>query len=210
MISLLFVNGYFYLRVYLNCKFILGTVFSSTINKWIKKKENKLHRNWNVLTSQNVRSKRPPVVINKYPERHIDFSRPPVVPGTILFSEASLPSKGQRDILIYTDSIPKGISIRELNSVIKIGKTKMVSFPGTTSKEILHYLDVHLTNSSADAVILHVGVKDLLEDNRRSKIENLGKNFRSKVEKSHCYGIKNLFYSATSSWEDSWSDCASL
>ena len=101
--------------------------------------------------------------------------------------------------MIYTDSIPKGISIRELNSVIKIGKTKMVSFPGITSKEILHYLDVHLTNSSADAVILHVGVNDLLEDNRQSKIENLGKNFRSKVEKSHTYGIKNVFYSAISS-----------
>ena len=51
----------------------------------------------------------------------------------------------------------------------------MVSFPGATSKEILHYLDVHPTNSSPDAVILHVGVNDLLEDNRKSKIENLEK-----------------------------------
>ena len=59
----------------------------------------------------------------------------------------------------------------------------MLSFPGATSKEILHYLDVHLTNSSADAVILHVGVDDLLEDNNsQSKIENLGKNLRSMVK----------------------------
>ena len=71
----------------------------------------------------------------------------------------------------------------------------MVSFPGSTSKEILHYLDVHLTNSSADAVILHVGANDLLEDNSQSKIENLGKNLRSKVEKCHAYGIKNVFIS---------------
>ena len=52
----------------------------------------------------------------------------------------------------------------------------MVSFPGTKSKKILRYLDVHLTNSSADVVILHVRVNDLLEDNSQSKIENLGKN----------------------------------
>ena len=71
----------------------------------------------------------------------------------------------------------------------------MVSFPGATSKEILHYLDVHLTNSSADVVILHAGVKDLLEDNSQSKIENLGKNLRSMVEKCHAYGIKNVFIS---------------
>ena len=43
----------------------------------------------------------------------------------------------------------------------------MVSVPGATSKEILHYLDAHLTNSSPDAVILHAGVNDLLEDNSK-------------------------------------------
>ena len=123
--------------------------------------ENELHRNRDVLTSQNTGSKRPSVVINKYPERQTDFAQLPVVPGTKLFSEASLPSKGQRNILIFTDSIPNGIRIRELNSFIKNGKTKMVSFRGATSKEILHYLDVQLTNSSADAVILHVRVSDL-------------------------------------------------
>ena len=43
---------------------------------------NKLNRNRNVLTSQNTGSKRTSVVINKYPERQTDFSRPSVVPGT--------------------------------------------------------------------------------------------------------------------------------
>ena len=100
--------------------------------------ENKLNRNRNVLTSQNTGSKRPSVVINKYPERQTDVPRPPNVPGTKLFSEVSLLSKGQRDIFIFTDSIPKGIRLRELNSFIKNGKTKMVSFLGATSKEILH------------------------------------------------------------------------
>ena len=71
----------------------------------------------------------------------------------------------------------------------------MVSLPGVTSKEILHYLDVHLTNFAANAAILHVGVNDLLEDNSQSKIENLGKNLRSMVEKCHSYGIKNVFIS---------------
>ena len=62
----------------------------------------------------------------------------------------------------------------------------MVSFPGATSKEILHYLDVHLTNSSPDAVILHVGVNDLLEDNSKSKIENLEKTAAHKSENLLC------------------------
>ena len=95
--------------------------------------------------------------------------------------------------MIFTDSIPKGIRIRELNTFTKNGKTKMVSFSRATSKETLHYLDVHLTNSSPYAVILHVGVNDLLEDNTKSKIENLEKNLRSMVDKCHTYGVKYVF-----------------
>ena len=67
--------------------------------------------------------------------------------------------------------------------------------PGAISEEILHYLDAHLTNSSADTGILHVGVNDFLEDNSKSKIENLGIYLRSMVEKCHAYGIKNVFIS---------------
>ena len=117
--------------------------------------------------------------------------RPPVVYG----SKGSLPSKGQREILIFTDNIPKGIHIRELNTFIKNGKRKMISFPGATSKDILHYLDVHLTNSSLDIIILHVGVNYLLEDSSKSQTENLEKNLRSMADKCHTYGVKNVFIS---------------
>ena len=97
--------------------------------------------------------------------------------------------------MIFTDTIPKEIRVRELNIFIKNDKTKMVPFPGATPIEILHYLDVHLTNFSPDVVILHVRVNDLLEDNSKSKIENLEKNLRSIVDKCHTYGVKNVFIS---------------
>ena len=73
--------------------------------------DKELRRNRNVFNSQNTGSKRPSVVINNYPERQTDFSRPPVIPGTKLFSEASQPSS-------------KGIRIREFNSFIKMAKQK--------------------------------------------------------------------------------------
>ena len=112
---------------------------------------NEIHKNRNLHASQNTGSKIPSVVIKKYPEMQADFPRPPVVPGTKLFIEAFLLSKSQRNLLIFTNSIPKGIRIRELKSFIKNSKTKMVPFTGIKSKEILYYLDVHLTNSSADS-----------------------------------------------------------
>lgn len=119
-------------------------------------------RNRNMLNTQNTRRKIPSVVINKHPERQTDFSQLPVVPGTKFFSQVSLPSKCQRKILIVTDSIRKVIRIRELNSFIANGKTQMVSFSGATSKQVLLYLVVHLPSLSADTVIFHVGVNDLL------------------------------------------------
>ena len=90
--------------------------------------------------------------------------------------------------MIFTDS-------GKLNSFIKNGKTKIVSFPGATSKKNLHYLDVHRTNSPADAFILHVGVNDLLEDNGQSKIQNLGKNRKSMVVTCHTFEYMNVFVS---------------
>ena len=54
-------------------------------------------------------------------------------------------------------------------------------------------IEVHLRNISADTVILHVRVHDLLEDNSQTNIENLGKNLKTMVEKWHTYWIKNVF-----------------
>ena len=87
---------------------LLSENFQNTDTLRLPGNENELHRNRNALISQNTGSKRPSVVINEYPERQTDFSRPPVVPGTKLFSEASLPSKGRRNFLIFTDSILRG------------------------------------------------------------------------------------------------------
>ena len=68
--------------------------FQNTDTLCLQGNDKELHRNRNVLNSQNTGSKRPSVVINKYSERQTDFSRPPVISGTKLFSEASQPSKG--------------------------------------------------------------------------------------------------------------------
>ena len=44
------------------------------------------------------------------------------------------------NIKIFTDSIPKGIKVKELNEQIHHGHARVHSFPGVTSKQLLHYL----------------------------------------------------------------------
>ena len=43
-------------------------------------------------------------------------------------------------------------------------RAQLISFPGASSKSLLHYLDVHLKDKNINTVILHIGVNDLLND----------------------------------------------
>ena len=52
----------------------------------------------------------------------------------------------------------------------------MLNFPGSSSKQMLHYIDIHLEDKSIDTVLLHVVVNDLLNDNSKSNVGNLMSN----------------------------------
>ena len=41
----------------------------------------------------------------------------------------------------------------------------MLRFPGSSSKQMLYYIDTHLEDKSIDTVLLHIGVNELLNDN---------------------------------------------
>lgn len=68
-----------------------------------------------------------------------------------------------QNIKIFSDSIAKSKRARHFNHSIKTGNTRIHSFPGATLKQLLHYLDVD-HESSADIVILHIAINDLLQD----------------------------------------------
>ena len=54
------------------------------------------------------------------------------------------PKSGGRNIKVFCDGIPKGIRIKELKERINNGNARLHSFPGATSEQLLHYLDVTL------------------------------------------------------------------
>ena len=75
-----------------------------------------------------------------------------------------------RIVIIFSDSIPRGIRIHEfINSLVKKGYAKMKSFPGATSKELLHYMDPTLKDGIYNTAIMHVGVNDLLNNKNTNK-----------------------------------------
>ena len=83
---------------------------------------------------QKLPSKRPPVVVNNYPENHKSFSRLPVIPGKDKYSDTVKPNPEPANTLIFTDSIPKGIRMYDFNKLIKNRNAKMLNFPGASSR----------------------------------------------------------------------------
>ena len=84
-------------------------------------------------TRNNISSKarRPSVVVNNHPENQHSFGRKFSAPES-KFSK--------RKIVIFSDSIPRGIRLREFNYWLHKGYAQLKSFPGGTSKELLYYV----------------------------------------------------------------------
>ena len=91
-------------------------------------------------------------------------SKLPIGSAKKAYSETVRLSPNSSNTLIFTDSIAKGIRMYEFNRFIKNSKAKMFSFPGASSHQMLHYLDVHLEDRQINTVVIHVGINDILRD----------------------------------------------
>ena len=101
----------------------------------------------------------------------------PITPGDKSYSE-TITKKQPENILIFSDSIPSKIKMYNFNKALKNGKAKHLSFPGTTSKQLLQYLDVHLKMCTPETVLIYPGISDILNDKSQSNTENLLNNIK--------------------------------
>ena len=65
----------------------------------------------------------------------------------------------------------------------------MLNFPGASSNEILHYIDVRLKEKLIDTVMIHVGVNNLLNGNSQLKVNQLIENIVKITEKCVSFGF---------------------
>ena len=85
--------------------------------------------------------------------------------------------------------------MQNFDRLIKNHQAKMFNFPGTSSHQLLHYLDVHLKDKSIDTVIIHIGINDLLTTSSRSGMDNLINNIKKITEKYLMFSVKSVFIS---------------
>ena len=104
--------------------------------------------------------------MNNFPENQHSYGR------KFSASESQF-SKRKKQIIIFSDSIRRGIRLREFNYWLHKGYIQLKSFPCGISKELLYYVELTLKIKNFDDVLLHVGVNDLLNDESQDSVQNL-------------------------------------
>ena len=72
----------------------------------------------NSIVKRKSPNKRPPVVINQFPENQTDFTRFRTVPGEKPYNN-TWKTRYNGNIKIFSDSIPRGIRMRNFNKFVK-------------------------------------------------------------------------------------------
>ena len=96
--------------------------------------------------SRYKQSKRPEVVVNRFPENQHTFQKKCTVPCDKTYKEAATEKTNTthtNNVAIFGDSIisfSRGIK-SEFNKTLRPGRERFKNFPGASSKDLLHYID---------------------------------------------------------------------
>ena len=148
----------------------------------------------NRLTEPHIQGSKTEVV--KDSSENVDFIRANTVPGNKSYADVAMSRKTKngftKKVIVFGDSIIRGIRVREFNQQVKNGYAKFKSFPGCNSKEMLHYIEPTLETGFYDSAILHVGVNDLLNNRSPSSTDDLVSSFVKIVDKCKSFGVMDL------------------
>ena len=89
------------------------------------------------------------------------------------FSNAVTPKK--KSIAFFSDSIPRGMKMKHLNSQMKEGRIHLKAFPGAKTNQLNHNVIPTLEEFDYDCPIIHVGINDILRSKDMSELKDLPK-----------------------------------
>ena len=148
------------------------------------------------ITNRKSINRRPQVVSNNHPENQHSFRS---VPGNNLYNEAVTNYREEKNISIISDSIPRGLRMREFNTYIKGGRAHLKAFQGATAKCLHHYILPTLKEDTPEIVILHVGYNDLSpkeNDLGNINIESIANEIINIGKTCHQHGVETVVISS--------------
>ena len=111
----------------------------------------------------------------------------PICPKTVPGNSSYLYlTKSGKKICILSDSICKGINMRELNYYINKGYAYRKTFEGAKSHELAHYCILTLLNDKPDIVIINIDLNNLESINIIGNIVNI-------IDICKSYGVNKVY-----------------
>ena len=147
----------------------------------------------NVIKEKDESTKERTGNLHIHKNRYYHQSKAPVKRIQSTFS--SVITKKRKKIVLFSDSILKNLRMGEFNSFIKKREVSLKAFPGAKARQLNHYTIPLLEDNTYDGAIIHVGIKDLLSNDKstndickeiiniglRCRKFNIGMNFISSI-----------------------------
>ena len=86
---------------------------------------------------------------------------------TFLIEKSLLRNKRKsKRIIVFSDSIAKGIRIRKFNYYITNATARLKTFLGAASKVLTHYVVLTVQEESTNSALMLIGINNVLKDQR--------------------------------------------
>ena len=132
------------------------------------------------------------VAPNQHPENQHVFPRPKHVPENYSYANAisgKTQTKNKDKIIVFGESILKGIKIAKFNQLLQNGEAKFQIFPVANSRKLLHYIDPTLEEENFKSAVIHVGTNDVNNGRDSRDGDALIENIKNIALKCISYGI---------------------
>ena len=147
----------------------------------------------NVIKEKDETTKEKTGNLHVHKNRYYHQSKAPVERIQSTFS--SVITKKRKKIVLFSDSILKNLRMGEFNSFIKKREVSLKAFPEAKARQLNHYTIPLLEDNTNDGAIIHVGINDLLSNDKstngickeiidiglRCKYNNIGMIFISSI-----------------------------
>ena len=105
-----------------------------------------------------------------------------------------------KNVVIFSDSMVKGLKMKQLNSHINDGKVYLKAFPGAKADQLNHHAKPSLEEYEYDAAIIHVGINDILRSKGEKEINDIPRKIMNIAETCTNYNIPKIFISSIIRW----------
>ena len=101
-----------------------------------------------------------------------------------------------KNVVVFSDSMVKGLKMKQFNSYIHGGKVYLKAFPGAKEDQLNHHVKPSLEEYEYDAAIIHVGINDILRSKGEKEVNDISRKIMNIAETCRNYNIPKIFISS--------------